>query len=436
MRFLFSYGLAIVIVLVLGAWLATGMLVTPGNGPGNGETPVLVALEGEDGGPVTQALEATGLVKPEHEAGHDEDPTLTIAQREAEQTGADAPARSVRIATYTMQAMPIEVPLRGRTKARSVVSIMPETAGTVKEVKVEKGQTVAAGDLLCVLDQGTRAAAVAQAEAGLAQAQSALVAAQTAFDANKELRDKGLAPANSGQSLESQVRAAQASVAAAQSGLDNARAELDRTEVVASVGGVIQDPLASVGSMLGPQAPCATVVQLDPMLFVGTVPEARIQYAKLGLPATVHTVTGKTAEGEVTYIASVADESTRSFAVEIAFANPDGDVLSGITANAVVNVGTAPAHLLPQSVLTLDDEGVLGVRAVKDSIVEFYPVTIMSDTRDGIWVTGLPPKVDVITVGQEYVQQGQVVNAGYGPDETETAEAETADSAETAGETH
>lgn len=430
MRFLFSYGLAIIIVLVLGAWLATGMLVTPGNGPGNGETPVVVALEGEDGGPVTQALETTGLIKPEAEP-EGADPSLTIAEREAESTGLQAPARSVRIATYTMQAMPIEVPLRGRTQAKSIVSIMPETAGTVKEVKVTKGQTVAAGDLLCILDQGTRAAAVAQAEAGFAQAQSAVVAAQTAFDANKELRDKGLAPANSGQSLESQLSAAQAGVAAAQSGLDNARAELGRTEVVASVSGVVQDPLANVGSMLGPQAPCATIVQLDPMLFVGTVPEARIQYAKLGLPATIKTVTGQTADGKVSFIASVADASTRSFAVEIEIPNADGDVLSGVTASAIVNVGTAPAHLLPQSVLTLDDDGVLGIRAVKDSKVEFYPVTIMSDTREGVWVTGLPPKVDVITIGQEYVQPGQLVEAGYAPEATAEAVVP-----ETAGETH
>src|SRR5690606_10030221 len=81
------------------------------------------------------------------------------------------------------------------------------------------------------------------------------------------------------------------------------------------------------------------------------------------------------------------------------------------TATATVNLGTAPAHLLPQSVLTLDDQGVLGVRSVVDNVVEFHPVTIIGDTREGIWVTGLPPRVDVITVGQEYVVPGQKVNA-------------------------
>jgi len=36
-------------------------------------------------------------------------------------------------------------------------------------------------------------------------------------------------------------------------------------------------------------------------------------------------------------------------------------------------MGTIPAHLLPQSVMTLDDDGALGVRAVKDGKVELYP---------------------------------------------------------------
>jgi multidrug efflux system membrane fusion protein len=53
----------------------------------------------------------------------------------------------------------------------------------------------------------------------------------------------------------------------------------------------------------------------------------------------------------------------------------------------------------------------LGVRAVENEVVAFYPVTIIRDTREGVWVTGLPGTIDVITVGQEYVAVGQRVNA-------------------------
>lgn len=386
MRAMYSYGVAGLIVLGVGAWLATGTFVNGGNGPGNGERPIIALLDKDAD---------HGGVSAHHEGP---DPHLTIAERVAETSGAAAPAQSVRTVTYTMQPMKIEVPLRGRTSAKTLISVVPQTQGTVEAVLVEKGQTVAAGDVLCRLDKGDREAAVAQAKAAVATA-------KTAFDSNVALRKQGLAPANSGLQLEAALKQAQV-------GLDTARTELGRTEVKATIAGVVQAPLAQVGSMAGPTAACATIVQLDPMLFKTQVPEARIAYAKVGLPATVTTVTGHTVEGKVSYISSVADEATRSFAAEVELPNPDGKVLDGITASAIVNIGTAPGHLLPQSVLTLDDEGVLGVRAVDgDSKVDFYPVTIVQDSRDGVWVTGLPPTVDVITVGQEFVIPGQTVKA-------------------------
>lgn len=421
MKFFVSYGLALVIVAVLAFWLATGTLVIPGRGPGNGEVSVAEAIEGQDGGPITQALESTGLVKPvEHHEGPD--PELSIAERQADTVGTEAKALSVRIETYTVKPMPIEVPLRGRTRARAHVSVMPQTSGTVEQVHVIKGQKVAQGDLLCTLDRGTRQGSVDQAAAALAQANAGLEKAQSDFETNKTLRDKGLSAANTSGQFESALKAAQAAVSAAETGLAQARAELDRTAVTAPVSGVVQDPLASVGSLLAQGSPCATIVQLDPMLFVGSVPESRIGYARLGLPATVTTITGETVNGEVSFLASTADAATRSFAVEIEIPNADGKVLDGLTASAIVDVGTAPAHLVPQSVLTLDDEGVLGVRTVEDSLVAFYPVTILKDTREGIWITGLKPRADVITVGQEYVQVGQLVDARHAGEDVAESE--------------
>ena len=74
----------------------------------------------------------------------------------------------------------------------------------------------------------------------------------------------------------------------------------------------------------------------------------------------------------------------------------------------------APAHLLPQSALTLNDEGTLGLRTLgPDSVVQFQPVKILRDTPDGIWLTGLPDAVDVIVVGQEYVTAGVTVEATF-----------------------
>ncbi len=410
MRALFSYGIAFLILVLAGIWLSTGTLVMGGNGPGNGERPIISVIEGEEHGPIATQLAEAGVLA-QHETEHAIDPHLTIAQRNEEDMGANTQLQSVRTSTYVAKPMAIEVPLRGRTQAKASVGAVAETAGVVDTVHVTKGQNVTVGDLLCTLDQGTRAAAVAQAEAGLEQANASLAQAQSDFDTNAELREKGLAAPNTARQLEVALSSAKASISAAQAALDNAQAELDRTEIRAKVAGVVQDPLVSAGAMLAMGQPCATIVQLDPMVFIGQVPEARIALARLGLDAVIKTITGQDVAGKVTFISSTADPATRSFPVEIEVPNAGGAIRDGITATATVNMGSAPAHLVPQSVLTLNDDGVLGVSIVTDGIVKFVPVQIASDTRDGVWVLGLPTSADVITVGQEYVKDGQAVEA-------------------------
>ena len=51
------------------------------------------------------------------------------------------------------------------------------------------------------------------------------------------------------------------------------------------------------------------------------------------------------------------------------------------------------------------------MKVFNDTKVKFSNIQIVEDTVDGLWVTGLPEKATVITVGQEYVINGQIVNA-------------------------
>ena len=156
MRAIYSYGVALVIVLVLAVWLGSGILVRGGNGPGQGEKPVVSLIE-KDGGPLTNAADKLN----DKASSEGIDPAQTIAERtDAQGNGANAAPRSVRIAVVKAQPMVIDVPLRGRTKASASVSVVAQTTGIVQTVNVTKGQTVKADDVLCVLDQGARKLAV------------------------------------------------------------------------------------------------------------------------------------------------------------------------------------------------------------------------------------------------------------------------------------
>jgi multidrug efflux system membrane fusion protein len=411
MRALKSYGLALILILGLAGWFLTGSLVQGGKGPDEGEKSVVEAIEGKDGGPLTDAVKASGLAV-EHEAEEGAaDPSLSIAERNAAQASEDGPARSVRTKTYTLQPMPLKANLRGTIAARATVSAVAKTTDTILAVSVKEGQAVAANDLICTLANGTREAGVNQAKAAVAQADAALSKAITDRKLNESLRAKDLVSANSAEGFATAVSAAEANVEAARAALDNAMAELANTEIRATVPGVIMRPLAEAGDTLAMGQSCATIVRLDPMVFVGAIPQSRIDLAKLGLPVEITTINGAKADGKVTYIAVSADAATRSFAVEAEFANPDGKIRDGLTAEAIVDLGTIPAHLLPQSIMTLDSDGKLGVQTVDDGTVVFREITILQDTREGVWVTGLPLNTDVIVLGQEYVVAGQKVDA-------------------------
>jgi multidrug efflux system membrane fusion protein len=102
--------------------------------------------------------------------------------------------------------------------------------------------------------------------------------------------------------------------------------------------------------------------------------------------------------------------ATRTFRVEIELPNPDAKLRDGVTADIHIPVRQIKAMRISPAILILDDQGKVGVRAVVDGRVKFFPVQIQTDNPDGMWVTGLPDRVNVITVGQEFVNNGEHVD--------------------------
>jgi multidrug efflux system membrane fusion protein len=116
--------------------------------------------------------------------------------------------------------------------------------------------------------------------------------------------------------------------------------------------------------------------------------------------------------GTIRYIAPVADEATRTFNVELEIDNTDGSLRAGMTAELMIPAETIYAQKISPSLLTLDDEGNLGVKIVNDSgIVEFHTADIAMSSSEGVWIAGLPHSANIITVGQGFVNVGVFVDA-------------------------
>lgn len=295
-----------------------------------------------------------------------------------------------------------QVTVRGRTEAARSVVARSETAGVVVSVPATEGAFVRRGQVLCRL-------AVDARQAELDQARAALRSRRLQRQAAAQLAEKGYRS-------QTQVLEAQANLDAAQAAVEAAEIALRQVDIRAPFAGVFDHRDAEVGAYLAPGQACGSVIELDPLLVVGDLPETEAGRIRPGALAEARLVSGQVLRGRIRYVARDADAQTRTYRVEVGTANPGLDVRAGLSAEIHIAAGRAPAHLVPLSALVLDSAGRQGVRHVlADQRVAFTPVDVVAETEQGVWVGGLSGPVRVITVGQSYVTEGQKVRvAGAG----------------------
>ncbi|MBL8836031.1 MAG: efflux RND transporter periplasmic adaptor subunit [Alphaproteobacteria bacterium] len=315
---------------------------------------------------------------------------------------AETPPRAVRVRVAVAEQRDDVLRVVGQTQASRRVDLRSEIDGRIAELPVSRGAAVARNDLVARIAVDDRNARLAEARALLAQRQVELDAARTL--------------ARSGHRAEISVAETQARFEGARAAVTRMEVELARTAIRAPFEGIVETRPVELGSYVKAGDPIAVIVDLDPVRIVGNVSERDIARVALGAPARARLTDGRTLDGMVAFVGSVADAGTRTFRVEIEAENPEGrpggHVVEGLTAELQMPVGTTLAHRITPAILALGDDGVIGVKAVDaESRVVFMPVRLAGTAPDGIWVTGLPERVTLITVGQDYVVPGQRVNA-------------------------
>ena len=182
-------------------------------------------------------------------------------------------------------------------------------------------------------------------------------------------------------------------------------------KVKAPFDGYLETFSVKEGDYLNTGAVCATIIDPDPMRLIGEVSEKEINFVKVGAKAGAELISGRKVEGVVSFVSTSANKGTRTFRVEIDVKNSDRSIRDGVSAQIEIEGDTILAHKISPSILMLGEAGELGIRTVnEDNQVEFKQIEILEDSMDGIWVTGLPKSTRIITIGQEYVFQGQIVN--------------------------
>lgn len=284
----------------------------------------------------------------------------------------------------------------GQVSPDRMTPVRAKVGGTVEEIAVAKGDFVDEGALIARIALDDRVAQRSQAEAELARRQGE-------YNRVSGLAERGYATA-------AQVEEAQAELATAQAELAAIQQTTGDTEIRAPITGVLDNFDLDLGEFVAAAAEVGTVIDNDPLSVDIQIPQQSVGRVRAGQQAAITFITGETREGTVRYVAANADAATRTFPVEITVANPERDIPAGISAQVRIPVGEIPAHFLSAALLALGPDGTLGVKAVgEDETVVFHPIKLVRAETDGIWVSGPPQTMRVISVGQGFVSSGETV---------------------------
>lgn len=307
-------------------------------------------------------------------------------------------AASVRVRTQSAEPVERMIVVNGKTAPARVVQLEAETDGRIVAVGAERGSNVRAGEMIVRLDERDRRARLAEARATLKQR-------EVEFAARDKLK-------TSSYVSEAQLQEAVAALESARTELTRAELDLEFMTIRAPFDGALQARMVESGDFVQRGDPVATFVDNRTIIVTATLSEFDAKYVDVDDPARATLATGETVRGRIRYVAPVADEATRTFAVELEVDNSAGTLRAGGTAELSIPAETVLAHRLSPALLTLDDAGVIGVKIVDtDGAVAFVPADIAMSTADGVWVAGLPETATIVTVGQGFVPAGAVVRA-------------------------
>jgi len=182
-------------------------------------------------------------------------------------------------------------------------------------------------------------------------------------------------------------------------------------KIVAPFSGYLESLRVDKGDYLNTGGICASLIDSNPMLLIADIAEKEIADIDVGANSMARLISGDEIQGKVSFIATSADKNTRTFRVEIQVDNKDRAIRDGVSAEIYIESKKVLSHRISPAILSLNDQGKLGIRTVdENNAVEFKEIEILEDTTEGLWISGLNENERIITLGQEYVFQGQTVN--------------------------
>lgn len=335
---------------------------------------------------------------------------------EVKQAGVPGATINADVVTVQKAVLPIVFTSPGSVVARQQAQIASRLMGFIREMDVQEGQTVTAGQRLFTVDPADIQGQVSMARAGVAQAEAALADARTDYERFGNLYKEEAIPKMQWDKIRLQYQVSQQQAASARAALETAAAQMKYAAVQAPFAGVITRKMANAGDLAAPGHPL--LVLENPASLQVQTDVARDVFSRLKLGDAVSIqVDGQARDlvGKVAHLVPAADPVTHSYLVKIDL--PEGHGLrSGSFVRVAFHLGSREGMRVPASAL-LERAGIAGVFVVDaQGIARYRMVRAGAASGGSVEIqAGLNPGERVVTSATTAMQSGdKVVSQGNG----------------------
>ena len=242
--------------------------------------------------------------------------------------------------------------LSGSLEPAEVVPIGAQVAGTMGNVRVDRGTPVRRGQIMATIEAAGIRSQAAGARAGVAAAEANLALARQELEASRTLHEAGAVSAIDYRGAQAAYEAAEAQLAAAKGQAASAGENAARTTIRAPITGVVSRRDVEPGQAVSVGDPLFTVVNSEALELSGQISVADAARVEVGQPVVFALTSQPGAEltGTVARKDPVADPSTRQVGVYVRLENPGGRIVGGQFARGRIVTGGADTALVVPAV--------------------------------------------------------------------------------------
>lgn len=251
------------------------------------------------------------------------------------------------------------VVVSGALDPADVVRVRAQVAGTIRDLRVDRGTKVSRGQPLARVEAQGVTSQAEGAKANVASAQAALAVAAQRLDAGKRLFAAGATSQIDLKTAEAGYDGAVAQLAAARAMEASAGEAAARTSIRSPLDGWVSERSVEDGESVKAEDPVLTVVDTRTLELkgqVGAVDAARVRPGQQ-VTFTLDAMPGQAFSGTVARVDPVANAATRQVGVYVRLPNATGRIVAGQFAHGRIHTGaTVHGIVVPATALRAGEQ--------------------------------------------------------------------------------